>query len=30
MKYDLELEQIKEAINVMKEEIDKLIEVNKK
>ena len=29
MKYDLELEQIKEAINIMKEEIDKLIEANK-
>ena len=30
MKYDLDLEQIKEAINIMKEEIDKLIEANKK
>ena len=29
MKYDLDLEQIKEAINIMKEEIDKLIEANK-
>ena len=29
MKYDLDLEQIKEAINIMKEEIDKLIESNK-
>ena len=26
---DLELEQIKDAINIMKEEIDKLIEANK-
>lgn len=30
MKYDLELEQIKDAIHIMKEEIDKLIEANKK
>lgn len=29
MKYDLDLEQIKEAINIMKEEIDKLIGSNK-
>ena len=30
MKNELDLEQIKEAINIMKEEIDKLIEANKK
>ena len=30
MKYELDLEQIQEAINIMKEEIDKLIEANKK
>ena len=29
MKNELDLEQIKEAINIMKEEIDKLIEANK-
>ena len=29
MKYELDLEQIQEAINIMKEEIDKLIEANK-
>ncbi len=30
MKNELDLEQIEEAINIMKEEIDKLIEANKK
>ena len=30
MKNEFDLEQIKEAINIMKEEIDKLIEANKK
>ena len=29
MKNEFDLEQIKEAINIMKEEIDKLIEANK-
>lgn len=29
IKNELDLEQIKEAINIMKEEIDKLIEANK-
>lgn len=29
MKYELDLEQIQEAINIMKEEIDKLIDANK-
>ena len=29
MKNELDLEQIKEAINIMKEEIDKLIDANK-
>lgn len=30
VKYELDLEQIQEAIIIMKEEIDKLIEANKK
>lgn len=30
MKHELDLEQIKEAINIMKKEIDELIEANKK